>query len=97
MGAELTGQEPTRVQPGMEVQISAPSGELVKAKVRSVAPTVDLQTRNGLAYVDIPSGNAGGLKAGMFARGELILDKAMRSAYRNWPWCCAMVTAMCSA
>ena len=74
--AELTGQELTRVQPGMEVQISAPSGELVKAKVRSVAPTVDLQTRNGLAYVDIPSGNAGGLKAGMFARGELILGQS---------------------
>jgi RND family efflux transporter MFP subunit len=71
--AELTGQELTRVQAGMEVQITAPSGELVKAKVRSVAPTVDLQTRNGLAYVDIPAGSAGGLKAGMFARGELIL------------------------
>ena len=60
-------------------------------RVRSVAPTVDAQTRNALVYVDLPNaalaaspaqGKPEGalaphqLKPGMFARGEFDLGRS---------------------
>ncbi len=57
--------------------VTSASGATVSGKVRSMAPTVDPQTRNALVYVDLPnvSRQNAGLKAGMFARGEFQLGR----------------------
>lgn len=70
--AEVTSAELARVKVGTKVQISTPAGTQVEGKVRMVGPTVDVQTRNALVYVDIASsnGSAAAFKAGMYARGE---------------------------
>jgi hypothetical protein len=58
--------------------VAAASGSPVTGRVRTVAPTVDPQTRSGLVYVDLPSGPSrqAGLKAGMFASGEFELGSS---------------------
>jgi RND family efflux transporter MFP subunit len=71
--AEVTSAELARVKVGSKVQIITPSGSKLEGKVRMVGPTVDVQTRNALVYVDIAPGNgtySAALKAGMYARGE---------------------------
>lgn len=68
---EVTAAELARVVPGTAVLVTAAGGVQVKGRVRSVAPTVDAQTRNGMVYVDLPG--AKGFKPGMFARGEFAL------------------------
>ncbi|HVR53149.1 MAG TPA: efflux RND transporter periplasmic adaptor subunit [Pseudorhodoferax sp.] len=75
--AEVGAAELGRLSVGMPVRVTAPGGEQVQGKVRSIAPTVDAQTRNGLVYVDIPGvQSAKGIKAGMFARGEFALGRS---------------------
>lgn len=73
--AEVTSTELARLQPGMPVTLTAASGTRLAGKVRLVAPTVDVQTRNALVYVDLPTSTATAstVKAGMFARGEFDL------------------------
>ncbi|KQQ88091.1 efflux RND transporter periplasmic adaptor subunit [Massilia sp. Leaf139] len=73
--AELPAADIGRVKPGTRVRVKGASGSEVVGKVRTVAPTVDAQTRTTLVYVDLPpalSTNAP-LKAGMFAGGEFEL------------------------
>jgi RND family efflux transporter MFP subunit len=70
--AEVTSNDLGRIKPGMRAQVRAASGVEISGKVRTVAPTVDPQTRLALVYVDLPpslSTNAP-LKAGMFASGR---------------------------
>jgi len=71
--AEVTATELARIQPGMAVQLTVPGAEdrPVSGQVRAVAPTIDPQTRNAMVYVDLPPGSPA--RAGMFARGELVL------------------------
>lgn len=71
--AEVTATELPRIQPGMAVQLTVPGAEdrPVSGQVRAVAPTIDPQTRNAMVYVDLPPGSPA--RAGMFARGELLL------------------------
>ena len=67
--AEVTSSELGRITVGMPARITLPSGQTTLGTVRMVAPTVDVQTRTGLVYVDVPkTGTAA--KAGMFAKGE---------------------------
>ena len=47
----------------------------MRGTVRSVAPSIDQQTRNGIVFVDIPASTAT-IRAGMFARGEFELGRA---------------------
>lgn len=73
--AEVTAPDLGRIKPGMPAIVRAASGSEVTGKVRTVAPSVDPQTRIALVYVDLPpalSGNAP-LKAGMFASGRFDL------------------------
>jgi RND family efflux transporter MFP subunit len=73
--AEVTAPDLGRVKPGMRAVVRAASGLEVTGKVRTVAPSVDPQTRIALVYVDLPpalSSNAP-LKAGMFASGRFEL------------------------
>lgn len=69
--AEVTAAELGRFKPGDPASLIGPNGQPVRGKVRSVAPTVDPQTRNGLVYVDLATGSK--VRAGMFARGEFEL------------------------
>ena len=69
--AEVPAVDLARVRPGQRVRLSPVGAEAVTGRVRTVAPTVDAATRNGLVYVELAAGVvAFGLKAGQFARGE---------------------------
>jgi len=68
--AEVTAAELGRIRPGQTVRLESPNGTLLAGIVRSVAPTVDPQTRYGLVFVDLPADSARSLNAGMFARGQ---------------------------
>ncbi len=50
---EVTSAELGSITPGTAVLVTAPSGAQMKGKVRTLAPTVDAATRNGLVYVDL--------------------------------------------
>jgi len=80
---EVTSAELGRITTGTSVLVTAPSGAQIKGKVRSLAPTVDAATRNGLVYVDLPSAEKGAapsvaasFKPGMYARGEFELGSS---------------------
>lgn len=75
--AEVPSADLGRLQPGATARLIAPAGGTVEGKVRSVAPSVDPATRNGLVYVDLPASTAeGAVRAGMFARGEFELGRS---------------------
>jgi RND family efflux transporter MFP subunit len=58
----------------MAVSVASPAGAAVAGRVRMLGPTVDAATRNALVYVDLPAtATEAGLRAGMFARGEIAL------------------------
>jgi RND family efflux transporter MFP subunit len=72
--AEVATADLVRLQPGQEVWITPIGGNAIKGRLRMVAPVIDIQTRNGLVYVDLPTRLAsGGARAGMFARGEFVI------------------------
>ena len=73
--ADVTAAELGQVKPGSPVQIQTTSGDTLQGTVRTVAPSVDPNTRNALVYVDIkrPLGNA---RPGMFARGAITVGQA---------------------
>ena len=79
---EVTSSELERIKPGTGVILTSPTGAQVKGRVRTVAPTVDAATRNGLVYVDVLSSMANAtatgqaFKPGMFARGEFELGSS---------------------
>lgn len=75
--AEVTSSELGRIAPGTPVALVSATGAVVQGKVRTIAPTVDPQTRNALVYVDLPTvqQNAA-IKAGMFARGDFLLGRS---------------------
>jgi HlyD family secretion protein len=67
--AEVPATDLGRVKPGQAVEVIGASGSRLAGKVRMVGPTVDVQTRNGLVYVDLARSEEA--RAGMFARGEI--------------------------
>ena len=79
---EVTSSEIARITPGTAVVVTAPGGAQMKGKVRSLAPTVDIATRNGLVYVDLGSAAraaasvGASFKPGMYARGEFELGSS---------------------
>jgi RND family efflux transporter MFP subunit len=66
--AEVAAADLVKFHPGQLARFIPVNGATIEGRVRRVAPTVDMQTRNGLVYVDLPAGTAA--RAGMFARGE---------------------------
>ena len=72
--AEVPSADLGKVKAGVVAMLTAPGGEMVKGTVRTVSPSVDPQTRNGLVYVDLPVTSA--VRAGMFARGEFSLAQS---------------------
>ncbi len=75
--AQVPAEDLSRIEPGMPVQVTTPSGAVVDAKVRMIGPTVDEKTRNGIVYVDLAQG--GDARAGMFASGRFELGTVQRA------------------
>ena len=75
--AEVPAIDLGRVRPGQRVRLTPVGAAPVTGRVRTVAPTVDPATRNGLVYVELAAGlGSSGLKAGQFARGEFDAGQA---------------------
>jgi RND family efflux transporter MFP subunit len=76
--AEVTSAELPRIKPGQKVVVKTAAGAGVAGRVRTVAPTVDAQSRVALVYVDLPPALSASapLKAGMFASGEFALGES---------------------
>lgn len=71
--AEVKGDWMARLAKGQEVIIEGPDGSEVRGKVRLVSPTIDLASRNGLAYVDLPAGTQ--LQSGLNVSGRITVGK----------------------
>jgi HlyD family secretion protein len=68
--AEMTSADVGKIKIGMTAELNLPDGNVLKGKVRAIAPSIDSQTRNAIVYVDLPRSSA---KAGMYARGKFVL------------------------
>jgi len=66
--AEVAATDLARLKPGQKVRITPTGGDAIEGQLRMLAPVIDIQTRNGLVYVDLPPNDTA--RAGMFARGE---------------------------
>jgi len=71
--AEVKGETLIKLSVGQEVTIKSPLGADVKGRVRQISPTIDLTTRNGLIYVDLPADT--NFKAGLYVSGTLAMSK----------------------
>ncbi len=69
--AEIAAFDLAKLRPGQAARLIPVGGETIEGKLRMLAPKVNLQTRNGLVYVDLPTGAPA--RDGMFARGEFDL------------------------
>lgn len=69
--AELTAAELPLLKPGMSAVLRTTAGTELTGRIRALAPSLDLQTRNAIVYVDITPTQQQqlGVKAGMFAQG----------------------------
>ncbi|MEY4766020.1 MAG: hypothetical protein RI907_2693 [Pseudomonadota bacterium] len=76
--AEVAAADLIQVKPGQEAHLQVPGlSAPVVGHVRVASPTVDGQTRNGVAYVDLaPSALRSGVRPGMFASGWLALGQS---------------------
>jgi RND family efflux transporter MFP subunit len=72
--AEVSSSDLAQIGPGARATVTPAGGAPITGTVRTVAPTVDPQTRNGIVYVDLPA--PGSARAGMFARGEFEVGNA---------------------
>lgn len=66
--AEVAATDLARLNPGQKVRIVPIGGDALEGWLRVLAPVIDIQTRNGLVYVDLPPSETA--RAGTFARGE---------------------------
>ena len=71
--AEVKGETLIKLAVGQEVTVKSPLGPDFKGRVRQISPTIDLTTRHGLIYVDLPVDTK--LKAGLFVSGTLAMSK----------------------
>ena len=71
--AEVKGETLIKLRAGQKATVRSPLGPDVEGHVRQVSPTIDLSTRHGLAYVDLPLDTD--LKAGLNVSGTLSLGK----------------------
>jgi RND family efflux transporter MFP subunit len=72
--AEVPADQMGRIKAGMPASIQRADGSSVAGTVRQIAPTVDLSTRNGIVYVDLPRGS--GFAAGQFVKGNFSVGEA---------------------
>jgi RND family efflux transporter MFP subunit len=71
--AEITARQMTQLHVGQIARIILPDGRSVDARLRLVAPTLDTNTRTGIAYFDLPaSALTMGAHPGVYAHGEIV-------------------------
>jgi RND family efflux transporter MFP subunit len=68
---ELTAAQLSRVVPGQQVQLSLPRGATANARIRRLAPAMNMQTRLATIYADIEPG--GSARAGTYVNGRIAL------------------------
>lgn len=71
--AEVKGETLLGLLPGQPVTVKSPLGTDITGTIRQVSPAVDLATRNGLVYVDLP--RTVKLKAGLYVSGSFSLGQ----------------------
>lgn len=71
--AEVKGELLGKLARGQDVTVESPLGPDVKGRIRLVSPTIDLASRNGLVYVDLPVDTD--LKAGLNVSGSILLGR----------------------
>lgn len=71
--AEVKGEILLKLVPGQTVSVSSPLGGEVKGKIRRLSPTIDVATRMGIAYIDLPADT--NLKAGLNVGGKIFTGK----------------------
>lgn len=69
--AELTAEQLNQVHAGQKARIHLSDGKTVNGTLRMLAPTIDSNSRKALVYIDLAPGSTA--RAGMFARGEILL------------------------
>lgn len=65
--ATIAMSDMPQLTPGQVAEISVHGQTPIQGRLRIVAPSIDSQTHNGLAYVDLPANSQ--VRAGSFARG----------------------------
>ena len=71
--AEVAASDLAKLKPGLLAEITPTGGQPIQGRLRMVSPMVDVQTRNGVVYVDLPPDDR--VLAGMFARGEFEIEQ----------------------
>ncbi|MQQ35941.1 efflux RND transporter periplasmic adaptor subunit [Pseudomonas sp. SZ57] len=71
---ELNAAQLTSIKAGQHITLDLPDGSAATATVRELAPSLDNQTRLGLAYADIEPGSTA--RAGMYAKGLIGLSES---------------------
>lgn len=72
--AVVAAADMEKLLPGQNVVINAQQ-QIIKGTLRTLAPTIDTSTHNGLVYVDLPINNT--LRAGTFARGYIEVSSGL--------------------
>lgn len=70
--AELTEADLLHIKSGAKAWITGVDGKSIEGKVRTLSPSIEITTRTGIAYVDLPEPD--GLKAGAFVEGRILID-----------------------
>lgn len=71
---ELTAAQLSGVAPGQEVLLALPDGATGRARVRQLAPAMNMQTRLAVVYADIEPG--GSARAGAYVNGRIVLGQS---------------------
>ncbi len=72
--AEVMESDLGRISVGDEAELHVPGQQGIRARVRAIAPAIDVRTRTALVYFDLPAEAA--LRAGMFLGGNLLLGES---------------------
>jgi RND family efflux transporter MFP subunit len=72
--AELSENDLALVIIGAKVALTGADGTIVEGSVRATSPGVDVSTRTGTVYADLPS--PGALKVGTFVEGRIVSSQA---------------------
>jgi len=71
---ELTADQLSRAAPGQQVLLSLPDGAKARARIRHLAPAMNMQTRLAVVYADIEPG--GSARAGTYVSGRIVLGES---------------------
>jgi RND family efflux transporter MFP subunit len=70
---DLTATQLSRAALGQQVLLSLPDGATARARIRQLAPAMNMQTRQATLYADIEPG--GSARAGTYVNGRIVLGR----------------------